>query len=389
MNNKTLIFITLIFLCSSCKKEKTLIENIYANKVNFVAEEVSIPLSEGLLLKEYYLSASFHNDTATILAAYNYKEHGLDFVNLKDKTTSQIKLEKSGPSGISRIEGLFIHNPDSIWLYNETGNIYLINQKGELKNKLSILDDSSKEKIIIGTNYAISNTKLFYNSKRKSLFYTTKEISSENSGYIVKELFPDNPGMVNTYDLSPSLIEPSITVKDYCNKENPNVSFTNDKIIYNYPIEANIYTIDISTGKRNAFGAQSKYTENLVHKNMLSNDYSSYDRHGIENIHFNEVMYMPALDLYCRLHLNAVEFDAKKDLGELYNTKDIYLMVFNNKFEVINEIKLPSKKYSYYTAWCALDKGVLIFANNFFFNSDKLDETLVFDIYAPNTHTEE
>lgn len=384
MSPKNLAYICLLFLCScsSHNKEQKLIENIVSNKVDFLVEETEIPLSKDLLLKEYYLSTSYFNDTTTIVVAYNYKEHALDFLDLKSKTTFQTKLEGNGPSGISRLYGLFFHNPDSIWLYDETKQIYLINQKGNLINKLSINNDTSTENII-ATNYAISNAKLFYNKKRKSLFYTIKDTSSGNSKFIVKEVFLDNYTKPIQYDLSPSLVEPSITNISYCNKENPNVTFTNDRILYNYPIEANIYTIDIHTGKRNIFGAQSKYTENYVHKNTLSNDYSSYEKHGIENVHFNEVMYMPALDMYCRLQLGATEFDAKKDLGELYNSKDIYLMVFNNKFEVINELKLPSKRYSYFTAWCALNNGILIFVNNLFFNPDKFDETIVFDKYTP------
>lgn len=353
-------------------------ENVYSDKIDFTPKEVSFsPQTDILFLKEYFLSSSYHQDSTDVFVSYNYKRNALDFLDLKDGTISQTKLEPEGPKAIGRIYDIFVHNMDSIWICGMQ-DVFLINKAGDLIKKIPLIIEPN-EGLYVETNYAISTIKLHYNDKRKSLFYTTGVFLNGYLRFIVNELSLDGSGKIKRYELSLSDVEPHLN-QDYCYMTKPNVTFNDDKIIYNYPIEANIYVLDLNTGENHVHGGKSKYTENMAHKKSSSDSPEKYD---VENLHFYEVMYIPKYDLYCRLHLNGIEYDVNKNREELYNSKDIFLTVFNSKFEIVNEIKLPSRRYSYLTAWCPLYNGFLIFANNYYLDASASENNILFDIYEP------
>ncbi|WP_252217102.1 hypothetical protein, partial [Clostridium sp. CMCC3677] len=70
------------------------------------------------------------------------------------------------------------------------------------------------------------------------------------------------------------------------------------------------------------------------------------------------------------------------DPGKLNAGRKLLLTLFNRDFEIVNELELPSRRYSYYTGWCALDEGILIFVDNILSGSDASEE-LIFDVYRP------
>ena len=139
--------------------------------------------------------------------------------------------------------------------------------------------------------------------------------------------------------------------KDFRNeygwKQCPNVTYTDKAILYNFPIESNIYVIDIESGKGSAFGGKSQYTTNSVKKLQSPFSFTDGNRHIHENVHFFELLYDSTNDRYYRLHLGSnVDYNDKMDFESLYHSKTMYLMVFNNEFEIINETKLDKERYN-------------------------------------------
>lgn len=384
MKNKLFPYWCIFLLCiSSCQigKDGKLKENVYSDKIDFNQKEVLFsPQTDILFLKEYFLSSSYHQDSADVFVSYNYKRNALDFLDLKDGTISQTKLEPEGPKAIGRIYDIFVHNMDSIWICGMQ-DVFLINKAGELMKKIPLIIEPT-EGLCIDTNYAISTIKLYYNNERKSLFYTTGGLSDDVWRFYVNELSLTGSNEIKRYKLSLSDVEPKID-GSYGYMTKPNITFNDNKILYNFPIESNIYVLDLKTGENHIYGGSSKYTENTAHKDPSLHSFEASQKYDVENLHFYEVMYIPKYDLYCRLHLNGIEFDVNKNREELYNSKDIFLTVFNSKFEVVNEIKLPSKRYSYLTAWCPLNNGFLIFANNYYLDASASENNILFDIYEP------
>lgn len=384
MNRICICLFLLCVFCTSCSLGNKGKENrsVSADKIELRAEEVLIPPSDELLLKSYSLSASFYQDTTDILVAYNYKEHALDKIDLNSKETSQLKLNLEGPNGISRrVGGLFVHNLDSIWICDDTQHAYLLNRAGEVTDKRVLNNEASDGTVSVAANYAMSVIKLYYNKQRNSLFFAVRMVDEQSSKVIVKEQSLERQQPIKSYELSPSVVEPDITFKDYGYMCDPNVAFTDDKIIYNYPIESSVYVIDLPTMERKVVGAESQFTPNEVPKSSFS-DYEGRELFALENVHFHEVMYLPEKGLYARLHVGGANLPDEKDRGKLNASRKLLLTLFDKDFRVVNELQLPPCRYSHYTGWCALQDGVLLFVDNVLSDSE-VSEELIFDVYKP------
>ena len=139
--------------------------------------------------------------------------------------------------------------------------------------------------------------------------------------------------------------------------------------------------IDLESGENFAYGGKSRYTANAVSKLSSPYSFEEGNRHIYENVHFFELLYDGINDLYYRLHLSNIEFDAETDFESLYQSKTMYLMVFNREFEIINVTKLDTKRYNYRNFWGMLNSGLFIGRNNMFYTGVEY-EKLQIDIFS-------
>jgi len=358
-------------------------ENRYADEITVKMEEFVLPTNDELFLRDYSEISSFTNESSVdIIAGYNYRIHALDIFSPQSNYVKQVKLDKEGGNGIHpRIDGLYVYSLDSIWIYSQ-GIVYLTDTTGTVKEKIDIGESHKEEIIYLFANYSVARINLHYNKKRKSLLYTTMMMqNNDKPQFQVYEYFLDSKH-VKKHELSGSDYDTDIGTS-YGWKNAPNVTFSDDLIIYNYPIESNIYTINLNDDSKQTFGAKSKYTKNIVHKMTKNTGYDDAERHKIENVHFFEIVYNPVLDLYFRLHVDRNDFSQDMDPFNQFCKKDMYLMIFNKKFEIVHEGKLPSNRYSIITSWCAVNNGLLMMVNNCFFNAGTDEDTIIFDIVEP------
>ena len=382
-NNFISIWFFVLLLLMSCERnEKVLQDNTYADEVNIRIKEFVLPTKEELFLRDYNIISSFVTDSSLdIIVAYNYRLHALDFFSLQNNFLKQVKLDMEGRNGILHdIEGLYMHTLDSIWIYNK-GIVYLTDTTGIVKEKIDI-GKLQNEEIIIQANFSTSRINLYYNKKRKSLFYTTRTgQNTNNPRFYVYEYFLQNNN-VKKYELSGSDYDTNIW-SSYGWKNAPNVTFSDDQILYNYPIESNIYTIILEDNAKQTYGGKSRYTKNTVRKMSKNIDFMDAERHKIENIHFFEIVYNPLLNLYFRIHVDKTDYLTNLDAFYQFCKKDMYLMIFNAKFEIIYETKMQSNRYSVINSWCTVNKGLLMMTNNFFFDIETEEDTILFDVIEP------
>ncbi|MCI1648508.1 MAG: DUF4221 domain-containing protein [Bacteroides sp.] len=346
---------SLLFSCS--KKEQKLCENHYGKPVSLSKRELKIPIDASTLSSYQVLSTYYEKDKTDYIFAYNSKMHAIDIFNLKDKVISHIPLQSEGQNGVlEQAAGIYVHNPDSIWLYSQ-GNLYLLNKEGKVKSK-HVLPFPTKGFIKIETNFSISTSNIFYHQERQSIFYLTATPTTESANYEAYE-YSLRTNQFKSYTLKGGLAEEK-SGRNFGWKQFPNVTFTPQYIVYNFPITSNIYCIDIETGKEYIHGGQSKYTPNIVSELKMPYDFKKADKHLLENVHFFALQYDPYGKVYYRLHLGKTDFNQNKDFNALYYQKKMYITVFNSRFEIINETELESGKYNYFNCWGVLDKGLFI-----------------------------
>lgn len=371
-------FIICLFLVSCVSHSGgNMPHNKYGDSVVSSLKEVNISSSEVLQLKDYPITGFIGTDSLKIIVGYNYRTHSLDKIRLYgNPSISSLQLSKEGPNGIfPQVKSICPVSDDSIWVYDGTF-ISLLNNSGEICHKISF---SSDVQVLLETNYAMHTAKLCYDREKSSLYYPVLRADS----VYVEEYDLSKDTVVCSYFLKPSLLNPD-NVAEYGDLRFPNVNVVNGKVIYNYPYESTIYLLDMKTGKYSEIGAASKYTSNTAPRCDSQTDYSVWQRYGLENTHFYDVMYLPDLQIYARFHIEGKSMSASEKLTQKFlDSKSLYLMLFDSDFHIVGETKMKVHTYSPFTSWCALSDAISLFKNNSL--SDSLDyEVLSFDLISPD-----
>lgn len=377
---QALIFCILFSLVISCtNKDNELSTNKYGSFISLDKKEINIHIDENTLCSYQTISTIREKNNKEHIFAYNSPMHSIDIFNLSDKKISHIKLELEGTNGILKnVSGIYVHKQDSIWLYSQ-GFIYLIDSCGKV-NKTVKLPFPTEGFPLVETNFSMSTSKLFFHPIRESIFYLTVTPTEESANYLVYEYFI-KIDTFKTYPLKGGILEKKAG-RNFGWLQFPNVTYSKNDILYNFPINSNIYKINLETGKEYSFGGRSKYTSNVTSELCMPYTFQDADKHLIENVHFFEIQYEPQKDIYYRLHLDKVNFTTETKSNLLYNSKDMYLTIFNKNFEIIYENKLDSKTYNYLNSWGILNNRLFITKDNLL-NDNKNFDTFEIDIFEP------
>ena len=77
--------------------------------------------------------------------------------------------------------------------------------------------------------------------------------------------------------------------------------------------------------KYSEIGAASKYTSNAAPQCDSKTDYSVWQRYGLENTHFYDVMYLPDLQVYARFHIEGKSMSASEELTQgFWDSRSLY-----------------------------------------------------------------
>lgn len=369
-------FILLSILLNSCdfSLEKFPL-NKYGEVIDTIHKQVIFSSSKDVLeLKSYSTSSSWMKDSLEVVIAYNHRVHALDILNVNKMSIHSVHLFREGPNGIAgKISAIYPVAKDSIWVYDGI-NMFLLDNGGKVQRKINL---GTRDEILIGTNFAMNTSKFVYNKKRHSILYLAKR----NGGWNIEEFNLKSNKIVKSVLLHNSVYNEENSFI-YANMNVPNVTFRDDKVIYNFPYESSIYVLDLKTSYISIYGGESAYTNNIARTCNSNNDYSVWERHGIENPHFYDVMYLPESSLYVRPHLGGVEYDLSKSLQELGDNRTLYLMFFDENFNIVGEFEMEKHRYSYFTGWCAMSNALLLFEYNSL--SDSIDyESLIVDLVIP------
>ena len=380
MKNISLLLV-LLLLEMSCAPGKSGDGNVN-DGVGCRIKEVHIPPSGVLHMKSYYVSASYEALGDTLVFGYNDRSHTLDVIDCRADTLGEIHLDKEGDNGVvGRVGGLHVHTPDSIWVYSEAMQAYLVGRDGRIRHKCDLHASlAADEELSVMSHHAICTSRLFYDAGRGTLLYAVVGRHAEASSFKVRELDVHTGRVVRDYPLQASVAASDVS-SGYANMNRVNVAIDDSLIVYNYPIESHIYVLDRNSGATRVINADSYYTENRAEK-CNSMDYSEWERHQVENPHFFDVMYLPAAQLYVRLHLGGIAYEQGRTLGEALASRPLYASFFDRGFHKLGEIKLPERRYNYFMGWCGMSDGVLIFVDNELDESE-FSEDLFFDRIMP------
>lgn len=371
------LYICISVLFASCRIRSG--QGVANPRIDITVDEIRCTDSEFLNLKSYYLSCCLCCDRTSILYGYNYKDHGIDVFSLKGVQTGRIPFDREGESAVvPPVSGLYVHTSDSIWIYDASCRILLLDGQGKVKAAYPLLQHLHKgEEPLVQCNHAMSVARLYYDAEHESLLYGVKDLSSRPKRFHVCEWFLKQDS-IREYAMRPSVVVPDLFEGDYANMSDPNIGFANGKVVYGYAAEPSIYLLDRVTGTTEVIEAASSLSANKAGRCSDRRDYSAWERHGMENPHFYDVMYLPASRQYVRLHLKEHSFDASVGIDRLMADRTLCLMCFDDSFHCVGETELVRHRYNYYTGWCAAADGILLYVDNLL-DGQKDTDNLVMD----------
>lgn len=366
----------LLSILSACSNKDKSPANRYGDTISCEIKPIHIPLTDdNFALESYAVTITGTLDSIHGIIAYNHKLHALDVIETEGShRIKSIPLQQEGPNGIpGRIISMHFVSEDSIWLYNME-RIYLINGKGEVMKRIS---HQANEYILLENNHAMHTARMTYDKGKDLLYFPVKR----NDSVFVEKYAVQQDKPIAYYYLRPSLIATS-EHPNYGDLQYPNVHVVGERIIYNYPYESNIYLIDMANGQYSVVGAAGSSVSNQAPECTSKNDYNVWMRHRLENTHFYDVMYLTALDLYVRPFIKGIRYTESVSLEDLFDSREMWLMLFDHDFNIVKEMKLADKRYNMYTPWCVFTDCISIFINNRL-SGDPNHESINIDLIYP------
>lgn len=334
----------LSLILGSCEKQNT------EKKELFTIESHRVLDDDHFILSSYYLSTPYVENGQQYVLTYNYQMHSLDLFS-NDSVWKSVQIQKEGPDAVpDEIVSMLPVSSDSIWVYNRE-SFYLLDGEGELIGR-----HKPEYPVICDCNYAMNTAVAGWNNG--ILSYPVKDGDVYRlMGYNVEK------GMLEyTYDLQSPDSKKDGSFYGYL--ELPNVNVLEDKVIYSYSYESDIYVLNLQDGKTEKHALSSHYAPKILPALDKSSDPMSWQEYGWEHPHYYMVYHLPEPDVYIRPLLRGVDVSTRKDMDTVVDEKQLVLMVLDSDFRLLDEIELPAKTYNNFHGWCALPDAFLLYRDN-------------------------
>ncbi len=275
------------------------------------------------------------------LYGYNSSLHAVDVMDLtKRKFVKRIYLADDGPSQVTRVYQLKVLSQDTVAVMDAL-KLKLLNSKGEVFSAWN-LDFREDDSPYFGYFINYNDARLAYAEEENAFILHFVNESDRDGLYDVQNpshIFAKLDIGTGGVDFLP-VTYPDIIYdrKGHVEETMPNVSIHGELVLYGWPIESNIYTYNLHTRKHATYGGKSNYSENL----------ERFDRPDgvpfrLVGTWFNSTVFNPGNGLYYRTHWGSQPARRDDMTENTAYSKPGYVMLFDGKFRVVDEIQLPGK----------------------------------------------
>lgn len=353
MNIKRLVagFFLLIFISFlSCKKpEKSL--DLYSIKLG---ESLSIPLDNETSPGKNDLFF-YENKSDSYLVLLNKLNNKIQFYDWRTKQLSRkIPLQTEGPNGVGSPLFVQVVNLDSIYVLSSYHyRLSVVDSNGNVKNKFRLIggglpfDDKNPVPPAPHLGYIATPLAGFHKSGNMII----KEDNIYMNGMPYLSRFEESFFLNGKLGIKLSTIDSTVSYylsysKEYlkgnhypsqCDEISWTYNDAIDKVIVNFPIDNNIYEINLDGGNSIEHWAGSKYFDKVEPMTSMSRSPDDNFNHYLNNNRFTGIYY----DKYRNLYYRKVEHKINYDGGNFIDQYVISLIILNDKFQKIGEVELP------------------------------------------------
>ena len=259
----------------------------------------------------------------------------------KRQLAFKVKPTKEGPNGVGWVSGYYIHNLDSIYLVDAYGEqIFLINQKGEIKDKFNAKEYINGVKLSGYKSYAdyplmmIQNKLYVTIDANRFLAHepVTATINTDTKETVALPFeYPDYPG--SDQKIKKSGYE---TFFGRC--------FDGERFVYSFAYKENVY---VTSPAHDSVQQVPVKTEAFDQVKLMDEMGATLDDM------FNTATYGPILyDEYRNVFYRIVYPPIKKEAGDdpmllrMYGSKNFNIIITDHDFRILGEVHFPDNTYN-------------------------------------------
>jgi Domain of unknown function (DUF4221) len=323
--------------------------------LEFKIDSLAIPIDS--TTGNFY--STFHEFTQngiSYLGNYNSFRHSIDFFDLNNaKLAKVLPLQRNGPDQVDSPRSLWVQNWDSIFLFQSRAKLTLLDSQGRVSRNFNLLSGevgTDMDDLLSDHNFPLQ----IVAQKQVAYFYNVP------SGNMEKTLITPFVAKLSLKTGKASFIP--IYYSDFYRERrgkfgnlwNASATVAGGKIIYNFQAESNIYVYDTATQQVRTVKSPSRYSPN-----QATSEQVEAEAHPVENTLFCQVLPDPYRKLYYRFHWGGIPAVAPDGTVRDMTDKPLLLMVFDQDFNLLDEIKLPPATHRPYT-WFVNRSGLWLSA---------------------------
>jgi len=334
---RVIIFLGVTFLFfTACKNNNFIKENIVKEGIiqNHSINKIFIEIDSLCLPFEYYQRFDYYTSgNKTYFAGYNNKTNAIDIINLSDNEPPQhLVFDSQGPDGIANVDAFNIISHDSI-LIADISKFSIINRQGKIRWKMKREYPTPIKDLPTGYLSADIDFQPGFIGGRRSIIVKYNPFVKDS---LVKiPLLAEINIESNEIKLLPIYRLPYLDkFKNGCPVSlDAQASFTDDKIVLNFPFTSNIYDFRFDAERLSVHGGKSSYTANMMPLFENDEDPTEYILRSI-------CFFKPVIDQYhkfiYRIHHGEMQPTGQDYLSDYYN-KPVYMTVFDYDYNYLYE----------------------------------------------------
>ncbi len=334
-SNLFLVFVILNLINCSINKESSS-ELIHPTSIRKMNTHVKIDTCSIDLDITYLFNYKKFSTNGILYAGYNNQIHSIDLFDLeKQLPIQQLRLFKEGPESVQRVEGIYFHNLDSIFVLSDN-YLMLFNSEGKLSNRISI-NGASPNELFQSYYFTAGNERnnIFFDRNTNCMYLQANDVKISQCS---KEHFSTNlVGKIYLnkveFGLLPISFSSLYNENYYGFNDQPEFSLVaGGKIVYNFPIESSVYFYDLNGDSVLSYGGESSFSPSMASPLSWSScrDTDEKMRHFIENVKYCRIIYDSYNNLYYRFHHGEAKEKNPDGSFKNVNQKAQYLTVFND-----------------------------------------------------------
>jgi hypothetical protein len=333
--------------CSESKsKDKQNLEIVYL-------DTLKIPLEDKFLAnyRRYHYAKREKDD---VLVGYNRTSNSIEFINLRSKKIySSVSFPSNGPDGVRRVNGIFYHNQDSIFILTDF-HLILMNETGDRNLDLRInRKDSDIKSFDFSTNLLIPSEHRPFNyiAEKNILIVPTNFIKYDQ--WTIPDYYESPICAIvdlNEYqaELLPIFYPEEYTMHSFGLKNRSFFTYKDESIIIGFNNSPNLIHFDLETRQSISNKINSKfYTPMQPYQGAMADrtDLMNYSKNYTT---FTRVQYDQFRACYYLLSQHT-----DPEIGALI----MNVSILDDFFDINYELTLPLKKYLNVIG--LLEKGIL------------------------------